>query len=1631
MKTRDAFERNDSGTRPGERNKKKSRAIVASLCFVALVSAIAIPTFVKLRMRDSAEIAPPSKTATASGSEAASSSETAVAVERNTALASQDSRGDRQQRRESSSAPRRASMSATRMAQESMARVKSLETPRLRRTSSTVEPAVEALSANPAPPKSESIAAPSDRQETVSKVSGPASSGASSQAPASNLSGSAAPPSQTDEGADKDFGFVALLNKTELNDELMRAPVDQETAAPQKKGPDFRTEIRRNSATTGNATVTGASPEPALQDPSPASKVEISYPAPVAPAEFNGDVRSLPQIVTPEERSRFRFELELEGPEPSEAKKPLPGAEQETAPQPEASTPVPGAPMPAPLQSFPGLTFASNGAGWPPDTVGDVGPNHFVQAVNTSVGIYNKTGTQLAAFTFNTLWTGSATGTACDASHQGDPTVIYSRLYNRWIVADFAFTGATIQNGPYFECIAVSKTPDPVAGGWWLFAYRADDAAHPWLPDYPKMGLWPDGLYMTANMFDCLNAACSSATYKEVRAYAFNMLDLTTGAALRSVVADTNSANIFTMLPSNYRGAAPPAGRENLLVSESATLFAWEVWKFHVDYSGAGSTFTGPTNVSQTSYTGATGSVTSPGNSLDSLAERMMMQNQYRNVAGVESLWVNHTVRTGIAPAPNGIQWGQINVTGGVITTPPVQQQIYGNIGADLVHRWMGALGVDNQGNMALAYNASSTTLNPDIRYAGRLLADPLNTLPQTETTMLPGVTRATQSGTCAGSTCTRWGDYSAMSVDPTDECTFWFTTEYYETTSNVSWRTRIGSFKFPTCISNPTLAKVNSFTASAFDDGRVSLKWNSAYESDNLGYNVYREVNGRRIKVNSQIIAGSALTTGLNVALTAGKAYDWADQLTAGASPRYWLEDIDTRGNSSWNGPISLDKKSGKAPTIDQSLVLGKIGMAQSQMTLGQGSIAVERKAGIASLTPAAMQVQSNLAGQASAKLTVKQVGWYRASQRDLVNAGFSAKVDPRKLQLYVDGRPVPIIVNGEKDGKFDQADSVEFYGIGIDSPVTDAHLYWLAAGTQPGTRIPAPQASAHTPGASSFQSSVERKDRTVYFSALKNGDAENFFGPVIGSSPVDQSLSVTNLSTAPPGSASLEVAVQGVTAVAHQVKVMLNGAEVGTISFSGQTRAAQTFAVPQSSLRDGVNSLELASLGGSGDISLADSARVTYWHSYRADSNQLQLTAQGGQQVTLSGFTSNSVRVMDVTDPNSPQELLPAGGIGKGDSSIVTVNVPGAGKRELYAFADAQSRTPDVKLNTASSWRQPGRRADLVIFTRRELMSSLAPLVSLRQKDGLAVAVVDVEDACDEFSFGNKTPQAMRDLLQFAKSNWQLGPRFVLLAGDASYDSKNYLGYGDSDIVPTRLIDTQHMQAASDDWFSDFNNSGAPQMATGRLPVRNAAEASALVAKITGYDGSRVPNSILLASDSFDGFDFASANDQVRPLVPVETQVTEVRRDSGDDATVKAKLLASINSGAKIVNYHGHGAMNQWRGSILTSDDARNLSNGKNLSLFVMMTCLNGFFDDPALESLSESLMKASNGGAIAVWASTAQADPTAQAALNLAFYRALFGSTQMTVGEAASRAKSSVTDGDVRRTWILFGDPSMRLK
>ncbi|MBM3129593.1 MAG: hypothetical protein FJ009_13320 [Chloroflexi bacterium] len=529
---------------------------------------------------------------------------------------------------------------------------------------------------------------------------------------------------------------------------------------------------------------------PVVAAPNAQSQITGPFTAPAQVASFDGDVRRLPAPRAPVE--------------PREVSHPRRIARAPAAPEIVAPRAHPAAPAlenprtVAPLQNFDGLDIYAGGGWVPPDPNGDVGPNHYLQAVNTALGIFSKNGTALAAFSYNTLFDHAFA--PCDETNyrRGDPIVLYDPLSDRWLASDFAYANATA--GPFYQCIAVSKTSDPVNGGWWLYTINVGSTATPgvnWFNDYPKLAIWSDGIYLSADMFDASN------NFQTARVFAFNRDDLIGGAIPRNVGFDVG-ANYYHLLPSNLRGALPPSGTPNFFAAiTEPNLF--HLWKFQVTNWSAfppAATFTGPTNVLVNNfvmpcYAASTfhcvPQLDTP-QRVDGLGDRLMMQLQYRNFGGVESLWVNHTVADA-APIgyPTGVRWYEIRNPNGA---PIVYQQ--GTFQPDSNYRWMASLAVDQLGNMALGYSVSSAAMYPAIRYTGRWASDPLGKLCIGETSLIEG------TGSQTGSRGYRWGDYSAMTIDPTDDLTFWYTNEYFVTTDAI-WRTRIGSFKLGNLPTPPT----------------------------------------------------------------------------------------------------------------------------------------------------------------------------------------------------------------------------------------------------------------------------------------------------------------------------------------------------------------------------------------------------------------------------------------------------------------------------------------------------------------------------------------------------------------------------------------------------------------------------------------------------------------------------------------------------------------------------------------------------------------------------------------------------------------------------------------------------------
>jgi hypothetical protein len=355
--------------------------------------------------------------------------------------------------------------------------------------------------------------------------------------------------------------------------------------------------------------------------------------------------------------------------------------------------------------------------------------------------------------------------------------------------------------------------------------------------------------------------------------------------------------------------------------------------------------------------------------------------------------------------------------------------------------------------------------------------------------------------------------------------------------------------------------------------------------------------------------------------------------------------------------------------------------------------------------------------------------------------------------------------------------------------------------------------------------------------------------------------------------------------------------------------------------------------------------------------------------------------------------------------------------------AHASSMARNEPSSLYNATG-------ADVVIISHPSFVSALAPLVQLRQSQGLRVMIVKSDDVYDEFSFGAKDPQAIRAFLQNGQRG-QTVPRYVLLVGDASFDERTYLGLGDFDFLPTKFVMADLLLTASDAWFTDFDDDGAPDVPIGRLSARIPDDVVAEVRKIVAYETSELPppRKIMLVSDADPKIDFHANSVVLKASIPEGYDIVDVDASESGPSAARQQLMAGF-SDALLVNYIGHGSVEIWSNySFFADNDVAALTKSDRAPIVVAMTCLNGFFPDLYTDSLAETLQRAPNG-AVAVWASSALTSPEVQLPVNEVLLRALLAPGETRLGDAILAGQKSSFTPDIRKTFILFGDPAMKV-
>jgi len=418
----------------------------------------------------------------------------------------------------------------------------------------------------------------------------------------------------------------------------------------------------------------------------------------------------------------------------------------------------------------------------PPDTNAAVGATQVAETVNLSYAVFDKTSgaAVLGPISINNLF--KNLGGTCSTTNLSDPVVLYDKLAGRWVVEIITTTS------PYLYCMAVSTTSD-ATGSYNLYSFAEPGG----LPDYAKVGTWPDAYYITSRLFS------GGVSYKGPKACAVNRTAMLGGSAATIQCFQISNTQIDGMLPSDLDGTtAPPAGSPNFFIIQGqAGTNSLQLYKFHVDFAvPANSTFTGPTTLTVKAYTQAASQSSVPqsvtGTKLDALGNFLMHRLAYRNLPNVtpahESLVLTHSVNVSSGTTKRfGVRWYELRDPNG---TPVIYQS--GTYSPDTTYRWMGSIATDKLGNIALGYSVSSSTMQPGIRYTGRWFSDPLGGL-EMEAVVQTGA--GSQTGGL-----TRWGDYTSMSVDPVDDCTMWFANEYLTANGSFNWSTKLFSFKFNNC---------------------------------------------------------------------------------------------------------------------------------------------------------------------------------------------------------------------------------------------------------------------------------------------------------------------------------------------------------------------------------------------------------------------------------------------------------------------------------------------------------------------------------------------------------------------------------------------------------------------------------------------------------------------------------------------------------------------------------------------------------------------------------------------------------------------------------------------------------------
>jgi len=702
--------------------------------------------------------------------------------------------------------------------------------------------------------------------------------------------------------------------------------------------------------------------------------------------------------------------------------------------------------------------------------------------------------------------------------------------------------------------------------------------------------------------------------------------------------------------------------------------------------------------------------------------------------------------------------------------------------------------------------------------------------------------------------------------------------------------------------------------------------------------------------------------------------------------------------------------------------------------------------------------------------KAAIEAEGIYKITYEALKALGLDLSgATNENLTMENQGREVAIYCSGE--GGFASGDYILFYGKALKTLYSKQNIYWLYQGAGSGKRMPAVKGIPENGYAEQrlFKNTYYGEEDLIYEQSLPpNKDGQDHWLwrklSIIETMSYDFDVTLENIDTS-SGTCLLELTLKGETDTKnnpdHHTKVYINGMEAGDFTWNGQVEHIEKIeTIPAAYFTDGKNTVTVEALDDTGstvDSYFINRFSIEYPDRFVAENDSLMFANQttGGVAFAVSGFSDSDLMIYDITDPWNVRRISDADVTPEGSGYTARFEDQVSGSSRYCTIAASGISTDTVlTVDEPSQLGLARKEIDYIIITHERFYDGIQELKRYRESRGLSVEVVKIQDIYDEFSHGIKDVQAIRDFLAHAYTNWHDydHPEFVLLVGDATFDYRDDQGLyaeGKEDLVPTYMFQTDILgDTPTDNWLACVHGDDLlPDMIVGRLCVKTDRDLENIVSKIKMYEAGKLSvwsGNVILAAD--DEVMFESISNNLAALLPDMYNVHKVYVDEYDDiASATEDLVSKINAGAVLVNYTGHGHVDEWASPYLfhtpdykgnDRDDIELLTNDERLTFVTIMNCLSGYFTGCKNDyAMAEDFVRAQSKGAIACFAPTSAGYPSEHQVLASKIFNDFFTEGQKVAGRLVTGAKiaaySQISSRDMIHSFALFGDPATELK